>query len=344
MNIVSYRGVIHISGKTKYLMTMGEIKRKDNSIAFINEKGNNYIPIKDIREIYFLNEVSLNSKFLDFAAKAGIVMHFFNYYGQYSGTFYPKRQLISGKLVIKQCEAFLKKREVIAKSIVHGIAENIHETLYHYYKHGCKEIKTTLDWYKKEVPYLLEKPLNIKQILYIEGMIWEKFYGTFDTILNKEFVFGKRTKRPPENPLNALISFGNSMLYTKTITQIYNTHLDQSISFLHEPRESRFSLSLDLCEVFKPIIVFKTIFDVVNNRKIQVSKHFEKSLNYCLLNETGRKIFISEFEERLNSTFQHKILKRRTSYYNAIKLDGYKLIKLLMEGKEFKPFSLKEMV
>lgn len=325
-------------------MSMGEIKRKDNSIVFINEKGNNYIPIKDIREIYFLNEVSLNSKFLDFAARTGIVMHFFNYYGQYSGTYYPKKQLISGKLTIKQCEAFKDNREIIAKAIVLGIADNIHETLYHYYKHGCKEIKPILDWYKKDVPLLLNKQLNIKQILYIEGLIWEKFYSTFDFILNKDYIFERRTKRPPENPLNALISFGNSLLYTKTITQIYNTHLDQSISFLHEPRESRFSLSLDLCEVFKPILVFKTIFDVVNNRKIQVSKHFDKSLNYCMLNESGRKIFISEFEDRINSTFQHKKLKRRTSYYNAIKLDGYKLIKFLLEDKEFKPFYLKELV
>ena len=87
----------------------------------------------------------------------------------------------------------------------------------------------------------------------------------------------KRVKRPPDNPINALVSFGNSLLYSKTVSVIYQTHLDQRISFLHEPSEGRFSLSLDLCEVFKPAIVFKTIFDVVNNRKLQVDKHFEKS-------------------------------------------------------------------
>ena len=73
---------------------------------------------------------------------------------------------------------------------------------------------------------------------------------------------------------------------------IYQTHLDQRISFLHEPSEGRFSLSLDLSEVFKPVIVFRTIFDLVNNRRLQVEKHFEKKVNYCILNEEGRKIFI----------------------------------------------------
>lgn len=325
-------------------MSMGELKRKDNSIVFKNENGNNYIPVEGTREIYCMNEVSLNTKFLDFASKAGIVIHFFNYYGYYSGTFYPKKQLISGKLTIKQCEAYLENRDVIAKAIVLGIAKNIHEILYHYYKHNKKEVKETLDWIKNEVPKLLAKNLNIKQILYIEGLIWQKFYNTFKDILNKDFVFHKRTKRPPENPLNALISFGNSLLYAKTISQIYNTHLDQSISFLHEPSEGRFSLSLDLSEVFKPAIIFKAIFNTVNNRKLQVDKHFNKKLNFCILNDNGKKIFVQEIEERLNNVFFHQTLNRKTTYCNAIKLDAYKLIKYLIEGKEFKPFSLKEMV
>lgn len=324
-------------------MTMGELKRKDNSIMFRNKNGNNYIPVEGTREIYCMNEVSLNTKFLDFASKAGIVIHFFNYYGHYSGTFYPKEQLISGRLTIKQCEAYLYNREEIAKSIVLGIAENIHEILYHYYKHGRNDIKVTLDWIKADVPKLLNKELNIKQILYVEGLIWEKFYDTFRYILKKEFEFERRSKRPPENPLNALISFGNSILYAKTISQIYNTHLEQSISFLHEPSKGRFSLSLDLSEVFKPIIVFRSIFNLVNNRRIQVNKHFEMQLNYCILNDEGRRIYIQEIEERLNNIFEHPILNRKTTYYNAIKLDGYKLIKYFIEGKEFKPFSLKEM-
>ena len=105
-----------------------------------------------------------------------------------------------------------------------------------------------------------------------------------------------------------------------------------------------FLLSLDISEVFKPIIVYKTIFDLVNNKKIQVSKHFDKKVNYCLLNEEGRNIFVTAFEERIESTFNHTKLKRRVSYRTAIKLDCYKLIKYIMEDNEFIPFSIKEKV
>ena len=86
----------------------------------------------------------------------------------------------------------------------------------------------------------------------------------------------------------------------------------------------------------------RTIFDLVNNKRIQVEKHFDKKVNYCLLNEEGRNIFIDAFEKRVESTFQHKKLKRKVSYRTAIKLDCYKLIKCILENEDFQPFSIKE--
>ena len=328
--------------QTRYIFSMGELKRKDNSITFKNEKGWFYIPVEDTREIYFMNEVSLNTKFLDFIAKAGIVAHFFNYHSNYSGTFYPKESLISGDLTIKQSYAYVENRLLIAKNIVRGIAENIYEVIYHYYRHDKKELKPFLEWLKKDVDDFLQKDLDIKQILFIEGQIWSRFYDSFKHFLPEDFIMNKRVKRPPDNPINALISFGNTLLYTKTISAIYRTHLNQAISFLHSPREGRFSLSLDMSEVFKPIIVFRTIFELVNRKKLQVSKHFDKKLNYALLNEDGKKIFIQAFEDRLNESFLHPKLKRKTTYKSAIRYDAYKLIKFLLENKEFKPFSLKD--
>ena len=158
----------------------------------------------------------------------------------------------------------------------------------------------------------------------------------------KDFILNKRVKRPPDNPINALISFGNTLLYTKTISQIYQTHLNQEISFLHEPSEGRFSLCLDLSEVFKPIIVYKTIFDCINNKRITVEKHFIKELNYCILNEEGRKIFVQAFEDRINQTFLHSKLNRKITYKKAIKLDGYKLIKDFVEKQNFSPFNMED--
>ena len=328
-------------GSTRYITSMGELTRKDNSLCFRKEGKNVYIPVENTKEIYCLNEISINTKLLDFLSRNNIVVHFFNYYEGYNGTFYPKNQYNSGRLLIKQVEKYNSSRLVVAKAIVKAIGENIEEVLYHYYKHNKKDVKGTIDWIRKEFTLKIDNANNIKEVMAIEGEVWQKFYSNFKYFLPEDFIMNKRVRRPPDNPINAMISFGNTLLYTKTISAIYRTHLDQGISFLHEPSEGRFSLSLDISEAFKPVIVYKTIFDLVNNKKITVSKHFDKKVNYCLLNEEGRNIFISAFEERLESVFIHPTLKRKVSYRTAIKLDCYKLIKFILEDKDFSPFNMK---
>lgn len=329
-------------GSTRYIMSMGELTRKDNSLCFRKDEKNVYIPVENTKEIYCFNEVSINTKLLDFLSQNHIIVHFYNYYGGYSGTFYPKDHYLSGRLLVKQTQKFQESRLEIARAIVAGIGMNIREILYHYYKHGKTDVKGTVDWIKDSVlPQIGEAP-GIKELLAYEGEIWQRFYNDFQYFLPEDFIINKRVKRPPDNPINAMISFGNTLLYTKTISAIYQTHLDQRVSFLHEPSEGRFSLSLDMSEVFKPVIVYRTIFDLVNNRKIQVGKHFDKRVNYCMLNEDGRKIFIEAFEKRLESVFMHPKLKRKVSYRTAMKLDCYKLIKNILENKPFQPFSLKE--
>lgn len=323
----------------RYIFSTGSLFEKDFSIVFKNEeKGNVYIPVQSVKELYLFNECTITTKLLELFSRNNIIVHCFDYNGNYTGTFYPREQYTSGKVTVKQAELYFLHRDIVARNIVLYIAKNIHTVLYHYYKHDIKDIKVYLDWLKKYVPNLLEKSLTINQIMFVEGQIWMKFYDCFQYILPEDFVMNKRVRRPPNNPINALISFGNTLLYTKTISQIYQTHLDQSISFLHEPSDGRFSLCLDLCEVFKPLIVFRTIFECVNHRKITVEKHFEKNLNYCILNEKGKKIFVQEFDKRLHSTFKHNKLGRIISYQQAIKLDGYKLIKFILEGEEFLPF------
>ena len=329
-------------GTTKYIMSMGELSRKDNSLCFRKDGKNVHIPVENTKEIYCFNEVSINSKLLDFLAQNNIIVHFFNYYGGYSGTYYPRDHYLSGKLIVKQALKYQNDRLDIARAIVKGIGLNIYEVLYHYYKHDKKEVKETTDWIKKIFLPQVEQAGDVKELMAYEGEVWLRFYQDFQYFLPEDFVMNKRVKRPPDNPMNALVSFGNTLLYTKTISAIYQTHLDQRISFLHEPSKGRFSLSLDLSEVFKPAIVFKTIFELVNNRRIQVEKHFVKDVNYCILNEEGRKIFIKAFEERMDSVFMHSKLKRKVSYRTALKLDCYKLIKNILEEKEFIPYSIKE--
>jgi len=146
-----------------------------------------------------------------------------------------------------------------------------------------------------------------------------------------------RSRRPPENMVNALISFGNSLLYSTVLSEIYHTQLNPTISYLHEPFERRYSLALDLSEIFKPILVDRLIFYLVNKRMLK-EEDFEQDINYCLLNGQGRKTFLKEYDERLKKTIKHRELNRKVSYRRLIRLEAYKLIKHLLGSKEYKPF------
>ena len=85
-------------GSTKYITSKGKLSRKDNSLCFRKNNKNIYLPIENIKEIYYMNEILINTKLLDYISSKNIVIHIFNYYGYYSGTFYPREQYKSGKL------------------------------------------------------------------------------------------------------------------------------------------------------------------------------------------------------------------------------------------------------
>ena len=156
-------------GSTRYIMSMGELSRKDNSLCFRKDGKNVYLPVENTKEIYCFNEVSINTKLLDFLAQNNIIVHFFNYYGGYSGTYYPRDHYLSGKLLVKQVEKFTNDRMSVAKAIVKGIGLNIYEILYHYYKHDKKEVKETIEWIKQNFFLNVEQAQEIKELLAYEG-------------------------------------------------------------------------------------------------------------------------------------------------------------------------------
>jgi CRISPR-associated protein Cas1 len=322
-----------------YISSNGRLRRKENTIYFELEKNGNIerkpLPINDIDAIYIFGEVDFNTKVLNYLSQYDIPLHIFNYYGNYSGSYYPKKKNVSGILLIDQVRHFLdeKKRLFLSISFIEGAVFHILRNL--------KKNNINKELYRDIENELLPKVFrskSIEELMAIEGNIRDKYYQLFNKIIrNNDFYLDKREKRPPPNPINALISFGNSVLYTTVLTEIYRTQLDPTISYLHAPQEKRFSLSLDLAEIFKPFIVDPLIFYLINSRKITI-KDFDKDLNFTYLNENGRKKFLKAYEERLAKTIKHRKLNRKVSYKQLIRLECYKLIKHLLGDNIYKPF------
>lgn len=322
-----------------YIFSDGKLQRRQNTLSFEDKEGKKkYVPVENTSDIYLFGEVDINKRLLEFLTQSEISVHFFNHYGYYIGSFYPREHYNSGCLILKQAEHYLDqtKRMALAQRFIVGAVENMKRVLNYYLRRGV-ELQGVLDAIE-EASVALTEQSSPETLMAVEGNIREVYYGAFDLILNQEaFSFGKRSRRPPQNRLNALISFGNSMMYVAALSEIYRTHLDPRIGFLHTTNFRRFSLNLDVAEVFKPTFVDRMIFSLVNKRQIQ-EKHFSNMAGGIFLTEKGRKIFLEEWEKRLHTTIDHPKLKRKVSYRRLIRLDLYKIEKHLLEDRPYEPY------
>jgi CRISP-associated protein Cas1 len=319
-----------------YIFKSGRIRRNENTVEFEDSKGEKKsLPINDIYCIHLFGEIDLNTKLIVFINQHGIPLHFYNYYGYYSGSFYPREKLLSGFLIVKQVQHYLEpaKRLQIAKEFVSTAINNILANLDHYKKND-KDVSQFIDKIKEESA-LVENVSNVQELMGIEGRVRDTYYSSFGSFLREGFEFEKRTKMPPQNMLNSLISFGNSLMYATVLTEIYHTQLTPTVSYLHEPGERRYSLALDISEVFKPLIVDRVIFNLINNRIIK-EEHFVEDLNFCYLNERGRRIFLSEYQKKLDATIHNTRLKRHISYQRLIRIECFKLVKHTLGERDYR--------
>lgn len=325
---------------TLYIYKGGRLCRKDNTLRYTDYKGEKRdLPIENIKEIYVMTEMELNTSLLNLLSKYGIVVHFFNYYDNYIGSFVPKAKLLSGNTLIKQVEHYTDydKRMGLAKKFIEGASANIYRNIRYYNGRG-KELQTymaDIDDYRKKIA----SSENIEQLMGYEGNIRRRYYASWQSIINQEIDFEKRVMHPPDNMINSLISFVNMLIYTKTLTAIYQTQLNPTISYLHEPGERRYSLSLDISEVFKPILGDRLIFSLLNKQQI-TEKSFTKELNYLHLKKEASQTIVQELEKKMQSTIKHKELGRQVSYQHLIKLECYKIIKHIIGEKEYSPFEI----
>jgi CRISPR-associated protein Cas1 len=315
--------------RTYYIFSPGRLKRKENTLALEKENERKMIPVEDIDHIYCFAEMDLNTQLLELLSKNHVTVHFFNHYGHYSGSFVPRETLLSGYLIVKQVEYYLDlgKRMELARQVINAAIHNIRRNLE---KRDYDEECSKLDTYREAAT----KASSVEELMSMEAHARKAYYSTWENITGWEF--GRRSKQPPQNALNALISFGNAMTYTTVLKEIHRTALNPTVSFLHEPSERRYSLALDIAEIFKPIFVDRLVFRLANLNMLS-EKHFDRNLNSTYLTEEGRKIFVKEFDTVLENTILHRKLKRNIRYKSLIRLDLYKLVKHLLGEEEFSP-------
>ena len=309
--------------KVLYLYKNGSLKRKDNSLVLEGKFGNDYIPIEQLDMIICFSEINFNKKVLSLLNQYMITILFYNYYGNYIGRFSPK-EYKDGRVLVNQVNMHedMENRMYISTELIYASFKNMLALMKYYRKKG-KELDVQIEQliYYCEQVYKTE---TIDQLLLLEAKTKQIYYSMFDIVLDKElFKFKNRTKNPPQNEVNAMLSYGYALLYGVILSILDRSSLFPQISFIHSLSKNCDSLQYDLADIFKPVLIDRMVLRMI--RKKQMNKnHFDiKEDGRCYLNKEGIKIFVNEFNQMMNSTILYE--KRYYSYRSILSKEVNKL-------------------
>lgn len=187
-----------------------------------------------------------------------------------------------------------------------------------------------------EIATLLRKIEHVEsadQLLGIEGAIAAKYFSVFGTMLrprdiDADWEFQNRNRRPPRDPVNALLSFGYALLTKECTVALMGEGLDPWWGLYHQPRHGRPALALDLMEEFRPVVVDSAVITAINTGMV-TAKDFVRSKAGCVLKDSGRKAFIRAYEARLDQLATHPLFDYRCSWRSLIRLQARLLARWL---------------
>jgi len=328
--------------ETLYIMSNDyKISKSLESVKYTHVETNNHIEVPACRldaiEIY--GNIVITNPLFKLCNKYNIPIFFNTYNGFPLGKYLPASYK-SHILQIHQIKTYLNKNKKteIAKEIVIKAIE------------GRLKIIQKYDKYKKcEKECILIKKFQKKasecqtctRLRGIEGNYMKQYFSAFRKLL-QNLPFHNRTTQPPKDAGNAILSWGNVLLYNTVNSEIYKTGVDTKIGFLHEPQENRDSLSIDVAEIFRPIIVDNLILQLDRKHHLSEKRHFRNIDEKCLLSNVGKTIWIDNYRNILKKSLEYHPLGRKISIKEEIKLEMYNMIKYWNGEKDhYKPLHFK---
>lgn len=319
-----------------HIINEGILTRKDYSLLFENEEEKHYIPVEVVQQINFYTDVTIAGNVLKTLSDKQIRASFFDKYGHLIGHYIPEKNKADGTIFLKQCEVYndAKMRAGLAKDMELAAIHNIRANIRYYNKKIdlSDQVKEMSEFMK-----MMNEGNSVEQFLLVEARARQIYYQVFNKIIdNADFRFEKRTKRPPKDAINTLISFGNTLLYNQFLQFIWHTSLEPKIGIIHATNRRTYSLNLDFADIFKPIIVDRVIFKLINCKQIQ-KEHFETNEDGgVFLSKEGKRVFIREFQQKLAS----KIVVNGVefTYYKLMEQEVHHFLNYIKNGEKYKPY------
>lgn len=320
-----------------YLAGDTQLRRHENTLQVISQDGRKLrLPVESLKHLIATHDVRLNGALLNLFKQHDVRITVLDYYGHVACTIEPAGLPTSGAVHLKQAEAILNPEQRLAygRKIAVAVLRLLDGNLRYYAYRGKTGLKSAIEdiaAFRKK----MEQVKNVETLMGYEGQARQSYYLAWEHI-SPHLMLRKRSRRPPADRINCVLSFLNGLVYALCLNEIRKSQLDATLSFVHSPQQARYSLSLDLAELFKPVLADRVLFGLFNKSILQDS-HFDEKPGVCLLNERGRRQVITSFTDKVDKP----VLENNMSYRQRILEEVFAIQSSLLGLNEYKPFSVK---
>ncbi|MGQ9518111.1 MAG: CRISPR-associated endonuclease Cas1 [Anaerolineae bacterium] len=349
---------------TLYVIEQGAHIHKESRRLCVRKEGVllQEIPMFKVDQVVLMGNVGLTTPALKALLANNIDVVFLNQDGRYRGRLIGETPPhVALRMAQYQRAADARNTLSLARCIVRGKIENMYHSLQRWHRyHPTADIAQALARLQAGL-LRVDQTVDMPALLGIEGSTSGQYMHALGLLLtNPEMVFSRRVRRPPTDPVNAMLSFGYVILTRRMESTVQSVGLDPFLGFLHGVAYNRPSLALDLIEEFRPVIVDSVVLRCVNNRIITLA-HFQdhppaedeedeeaeqqpRPAKDCgtqqpiWLTQEGRAVFLRELERRFHEEVYHPLTDTRVSYLQVMELQAREMARCLREGDDYRPF------
>jgi CRISP-associated protein Cas1 len=334
---------------TLYVMTQGSYLKKEGETicVYIDHQPKLRIPAISLQSIILFGDILVTPSLFAFCAQCGISVSWLSFYGRFRGRLVGPT---TGNVLLRREQYRIAddktRSALIARNIVTAKIANCRTLLKralrdHGDKLDSKPIEQSVTRMQSSMDRL-QIATDLDIIRGIEGDASREYFSAFNALIiaqKADFSFTERNRRPPMDRVNALLSFLYTMLYHDARSALETTGLDPAVGFLHRDRPGRMSLALDLMEEFRPVIIDRLVFTLINLKQVD-GKGFEiQGSGAVRFKETTMKIVLAEYQKKKQESITHPFIGEEMHYGIAIHAQALLLARLLRGDIEgYPPF------
>ncbi|MEO2031347.1 MAG: type I-C CRISPR-associated endonuclease Cas1c [Planctomycetaceae bacterium] len=308
---------------TLFVTTQGAYLRKDGkAVAVRIEKVTRLrVPLHNLDGIVGFGRVSMSPALMGACADAGVSISFLKENGRFLAGV---NGFTNGNVLLRREQYRIADDDGrclnVARSFISGKLANCRTVLRRAARDSDDQHRMdALDRVATKLTASLNEVRNaseLDQLRGVEGDAATLYFSAFNSMVNvsaQEFQYRKRSRRPPLDPLNAMLSFAYTLLTHDVRSACEATGLDSQVGFLHRDRPGRPGMALDLMEEFRPFLADRMVLSLINRQQIRAKDFVLRESGAVHLSDTGRGIFLRSWQERKQDTITHTFLNEKTT-------------------------------